>query len=598
MSRRLALLLPLLALPALGPATCPSGGTRVAQQYLHVPAYVEAHTPGSGAPEEFAASENVQSILGETPDLNRVSYVRTFVDRPDATPRAIVIFVPGFLGGGGTFSPLAKQLVRKFNGNVEVWSVDRRPNLLEDRRGTTYTKQLLATATNDDEVRDALYAGTFFYLPEDDFFDTNENGEVDPPTELPDALGNPRSYVALEQDDVRFMAHWGVDTYVRDWKSLVDAARAIVGPDGLVLFGGHSQGTYWASVFAAYDFDPDPAVVDAGYSHVDGVVLLEGGGGRGPSASAPDFATYESRVDALETPGGPAVFLADFQGIVPFELGPAAEMAGLAGEQLPDESAIVQRTRIFSGGTLALLFGFASFDNRAIFAAFIDDDHQPIGAFRGSFGFSDNGPNLLGNFGGSRFYAIQERDDGALRTWKDYDDPTLPTCPPNVENVSPGCALLDNGPRPLPTDTPRVWGHEVEVSSLPVLMAMQTQPSNFVEWYFASGRPNLDGSYGVDSSALVAEAVAATGSDGPLNLTQNANMDVPVLCIGGSNGLAPTEASYAPYLASIATPPADQQIELLEGYAHLDVLTAENNAAVPILTDWINRLLVRKLLAP
>jgi len=602
MSRRLALLLPLLALPALGPASCPSGGAFVAQQYLHVPAYVEPHTPGSGAAEEFAASDNVQSILGATPDLNRVSYVRTFVDRPDApAPRAIVIFVPGFLGGGGTFSPLAKQLVRKFNGNVEVWSVDRRPNLLEDRRGTDYAKQLLATATNDDEVRDALYAGTFFYLPEDDFFDTNENGEVDPPTELPDALGNSRSYVLLQQDDVRFMAHWGVDTYVRDWKALVDAARAIVGPEGLVLFGGHSQGTYWTSVFAAYDFDPDPAVVDAGHAHVDGLVLLEGGGGRGPSASAPDFATYESRVAELEVEGGPPVFLGDFQGIVPSELGPAAEMAGLAGEQLPDESAIVQRTRIFSGGTLALIFGFASFDNRAIFAAFIDDDHQPIGAFRGSFGFSDNGPNLFGSFAGSTFYSLRNPPSGELRTWKDFDDPTLPTCPPHAVNENAiqgtGCALLDNGPRPLPTDTPRTWGREVEVSSLPVLMAMQTQPSNFVEWYFASGRPNLDGSYGVDSSALVAEAVAATGSEGPLNLTQNASVDVPVLCIGGSNGLAPTEASYAGYLASIATPPADQRIEILEGYAHLDPLTAENNGAVPILTDWINELLVRKLLA-
>lgn len=600
MSRRsIVLLLPLLALPILGPAPCPSGGNRVVEQLLVAPGWVEPHTPGSGAPDEIAASDNVESILGADPDLNRVPYVRTFLDRPDApTPRAIVILVPGFLGGAGTFSPLAKQLVRKFNGNVEVWSVDRRPNLLEDRRGTAYTKQLVAAATSDDEVRDAVYAGTFFYLPEDDFFDTNENGEVDPPTELPDAFGNLRPYVRLAQDDVRFMAHWGVDTYVRDWKTLVDAARAIVGPEGLVLFGGHSQGTYWTSVFAAYDFDPDPDVVDAGYSHVDGLVLLEGGGGRGPAANAPSYATYQTRVAGLEQPGGPAVFLNDFQGISPPELGPAAEISGLAAQLLPSESAIIQRTRIFGGGTLALLFGFATFDNRAIIAAFIDDDHQPIGAFRGSFGFTDDGPNLLGNFAGTLFYAIQEPDDGDLRSWKEYDDPTLPACPPGEPAVSPGCALLDNGPRPLPTDPARIWGREVEVSDLDDLLAIQTAPSNFVEWYFASGRPNLDGSYGVDSSALVAQAVAATGDEGPLVLTQNANVDVPVLCIGGSNGLAPSESSFATYLGSIATPPADKEIALLEGYAHLDVLTARDNATVPVMTDWINRLLVRKLLTP
>lgn len=603
MRRGLLLLLPLLVLPMMGPASCPSGGNRVAQQYLHAPSYIEPHTPGSGAPEEIAASDNVQSILGTEPDLNRVSYLRTFVDRENAAPpRTIVILVPGFLGGAGTFSPLAKQLVRKFNGNAEVWTVDRRPNLLEDRRGTAHAKGLIAQATNADEVRDALYAGTFFYLPEDDFFDTNENGEVDPPTELPDALGSSRSYVELEQDDVRFMAHWGVDTYVRDWKGLVDAARAIVGPDGLVLFGGHSQGTYWASVFAAYDFDPDPDVVDAGYSHIDGIVLLEGGGGRGPSPTAPDFATYESRVAGLEQPGGPAVFLADFQGIVPPELGPAAEMAGLAGLQLPSEPSIVQRTKIFSGGTLALLFGFATFDNRAIVGAFIDDDLQPIGAFRGSFGFSDNGANIFGNFAGATFYSLRNPASGEPRTWKEYDDPTLPTCPPHSVNENAiqgvGCALLDNGARPLPTDAPRVWGNEREVSDLDDLLEIQTAPSNFVEWYFGSGRPNLDGSYGIDSSALVAEAVAATGAEGPLVLTQNANVNVPVLCIGGSNGLAPLESSFATYLGSIATPAADQEIALLEGYAHLDPLTARDNATVPVMTDWINRLLVRKLLTP
>ena len=598
-------LLPLLVLPMLGPAPCPSGGTAVSQQYLSVPGYVEPHTPGSGAPEEIAASANVQSILGATPNLNQVTYVRTFLDRADApTPRAILVLVPGFLGGAGTFSPLAKQLVRKFNGTVEVWVVDRRPNQLEDRRGTAYAQAQIAAAGSTDEIRDAIYAGTSFYLPEDDFFDTNQNGEVDPQLELPDALGNPRGYVLLGQDDVRFMAYWGIDTYVRDWKILVDRARAVVGPHGLVLFGGHSMGTYFASVFAAYDFDPDPAVVDAGYSHIDGIVLLEGGGGEPPSGTAPSFATYQTRVDGLAATGGPAVFLGDFSGIQPPLLGPSAEMAGLAGMLLPTEPSIIQRTSVFGGGSFAAIFGAATYDNRAIVGAFLDDDHEPFTAFRGSFGFTDDGPNLYaprsGQFG--EFYAAQERGDGEPRHWKDFDDPTLPTCPPHQKNENAsggtGCAILDDGPRPLPTDPPVNWGHEVEVSSLDDLLAIQTAPSNFAEWYFASGRPNLDGSYGVDSSALVAEAVAATGNEGPLVLTQNAHVNVPVLCIGGSNGLAPTEQSFATYLGSIATPPADRQISLIEGFAHLDVLMARNNPVVPVMTDWIDRLLVRKLLAP
>ena len=464
MRRRWMLLLPLLALAFARPGHVSvgwPGGTFVVEQYLLAPGYVEPHTPGSGAPQEMAPTATVQAIVGTQPDLNRVSYLRTYLARANApAPRAILIFIPGFLGGAGTFSPLAKQLVTKYNGNLEVWvgrsatQPARGPARLRVRERTARR-----TRRTTDETRDALYAGTFFYLPEpeDGSIDTNENGEVDPPTELPDALGNLSSYLRLGQDDMRFAAHWGVDTNVRDWKVLVDRARAIVGPHGVVLFGGHSQGTYWASVFAAYDFDPDPNVVDAGYSHIDGIVLLEGGGGRGPSASAPDFAEYQSTVADLEQVGGPDIFLESFQGIEPSILGPGAELAGLAGIHLPDEPAIVQRTSVFQTPPFSLFF-LAPSDNRSLIGVFIDDDFQPFTAFRASLGFSDDGVNFYAPSGAGlgSFYIRQANGD--VRTWKDFDDPTLPTCPPGLFNKSPGCAILDNGPRPLPTDPPVNWG--------------------------------------------------------------------------------------------------------------------------------------------
>src|SRR4029450_3925378 len=120
-----------------------------------------------------------------------------------------------------------------------------------------------------------------------------------------------------------------------------------------------------------------------------------GGGGAGRGG-----APYQRRVAALEQPGGPDVYLSNFSGIEPAVLGPSAEIAGLAGIHLPHESAIVQRTSIFSSGPLALFFSFATFDNRAILGAFIDDDHQPVTAFRASVGFSDNGPNQFAGAGG------------------------------------------------------------------------------------------------------------------------------------------------------------------------------------------------------
>jgi hypothetical protein len=119
---------------------------------------------------------------------------------------------------------------------------------------------------------------------------------------------------------------------------------------------------------------------------------------------------------------------------------------------------------------------------------------------------------------------------------------------------------------------------------------------NGFEWYFASGRPFLDFAYGRDSSALVAEALALDpGHEGPLVITRNAEVDLPVIAIGGSNGLAPEPKSFAGYLGSIATPEADQEVHILEGYAHLDPLTAADNQAVPLLEDFILRVQQRKL---
>jgi hypothetical protein len=578
----------LVAASALGVSVCPSGGPEralVVQEYGLEPGHPEPHTPGSGvAGVEMPASANVQSLVGKTPDLNRVSVLHTFLDHADAAPRAILVLVPGFLGGAGTFTPLAEQLVAKFNGTLEVWAIDRRPNQLEDRRGSTYARGEIESGG---DAATALAQAVAFYLPD----------ESPAPFTLPDALGNPRSYVRLAQDDLRFAAHWGVDTYVRDWKLVVERARARVGPQGLVLFGGHSQGTYWASVFAAYDFDPDPGVVDAGYEHIDGILLLEGGGGRAPASPPPDLATYIETVQELAQDGGPPVFLADFQGIQPAILGPGAELSGLAGIHLPDGPSILQPTSVFSSPPFSLFFT-APMDNRSLVGFFIDDDFQPVTAFRASVGFSIDGPNQESQLFGETF--LVAKPNAGLRRWLDSDDPALPRCPPAEPGPllsGPGCAVRSNGPRPAPDAEPQTWGFEQEVSSLDDLLRVQVLAANFVEWYFLSGRTGLDGSYGIDSSALVAESLGSGGDEGPLVVTQNANVDVPVLCIGGSNGLTPLESSFATYLGSIATPPEDRRVEIVEGHAHLDPLTAADNPLVSIVGDWVNRLAVRKLLA-
>jgi hypothetical protein len=70
-----------------------------------------------------------------------------------------------------------------------------------------------------------------------------------------------------------------------------------------------------------------------------------------------------------------------------------------------------------------------------------------------------------------------------------------------------------------------------------------------------------------------------------------------VLAIGGANGLTPQLESFDRYFGSIATAPADRQALVVPGYAHLDVINARDNDAVPPIVDWVSRLVQRKLLA-
>ncbi|HKJ23286.1 MAG TPA: hypothetical protein VKB65_00590, partial [Myxococcota bacterium] len=539
-----------------------------------------------------------------TIDLNRIDYVRTALAAPDAPPSVVLILVPGFLGGAGTFDPIARDLVREFNGSLEVWAVDRRPQQLEDRRGALYARAGAEAAGGDvAAARAAIARGVRFYFPGATIDLDPPDGADDGPFPLPDAKpGDGESgFQKLSQNDTRgFQAHWGVDTCARDWRELVLAARAVVGEEGLVLFGGHSMGTTWTGVFAAYDFDVGPGV-EAGYQLVDGLVLLEGGGVGPPSASAPDLSTYEAAIADLETPDGGDVFLQDLFGFVDAtNIGAAGELNGVAGTFDPDGESLVQTTPVFGGIPVSILLQ-APMTNRSIVGFFLDDDFSTNSAFSASIGFSANGSNVFNPVSflvpGSFYLAV---DEGVTRTWIDYDSPRFDpgdadplVCPPQAPPPEPtavgdtGCAIIDNGPKPAPGLTGQ-WGVEREVTDVAVLLRTLYETGNASEWYFTSGRVNLDLSFGRDSSAL--------GAPELLNVTQNANVDVPIVGIGGSNGLATTEASFAGYMDSTAS--SDKQVVILEGYAHLDTLTAEDNEAVPVLVDWINHVRQQKLLSP
>lgn len=76
------------------------------------------------------------------PELSGMQVVRYRVDTGREAPRparAILLLMPGFLGGAGSFDALARAIVRRSTAEapLEAWALDRRANLLEDRAGIT-----------------------------------------------------------------------------------------------------------------------------------------------------------------------------------------------------------------------------------------------------------------------------------------------------------------------------------------------------------------------------------------------------------------------------------------------------------------------------
>ncbi|MBB5233567.1 alpha/beta hydrolase [Deinococcus budaensis] len=158
---------------------------------------------------------------GTPPDLNASITVRY----GPARPRAVLLLMPGFLGGAGSFDRLARQLAALDPG-LAVWAVDRRANLLEP--------QAQLAAADPAELARIVQRGL--------------------PVRTPASLG--------------FLQGWGLDLTLRDWRAAVLEARALT-PD--VFLGGHSLGGVLAGLYAAYDFGGTP-----GWQDLRGLVLLDG----------------------------------------------------------------------------------------------------------------------------------------------------------------------------------------------------------------------------------------------------------------------------------------------------------------------------------
>ena len=139
--------------------------------------------------------------------------------------------------------------------------------------------------------------------------------------------------------------------------------------------------------------------------------------------------------------------------------------------------------------------------------------------------------------------------------------------------------------------------------------------TNFTDWYYPSSGLGVVSGLGLDTSPLSAPPPLGRGRTDIDNRTQGEMIDIPVIAFGGSNGLTPTPASWRAFASLIATcttlacdgvtsrlVDADNpspafpsygdvsggfEVYMSEGYAHFDVLSAEddeaNNVIAPLL---------------
>lgn len=188
----------------------------------------------------------------ETPsELNRTRVLRFRADRtPRAEPSAIVIAMPGFLGGAGSVAPLAEAIVAESlegDAPVEVWAIDRRSNGLEDLRGMD-----TAEAAGDPSI-----AADYYF----------QRATID---------GMPYAG-AVRAADVSFQSEWGLRAHVGDVHRVIAEVPAERRASRVFLLG-HSLGASFAEAYAAWRFDDG----SFGTDELAGIILVDGSLGGEP----------------------------------------------------------------------------------------------------------------------------------------------------------------------------------------------------------------------------------------------------------------------------------------------------------------------------
>ena len=573
------------------------------------------NTPGS--PGVVVTNPKLLMQLGPTANLNHARYTRFELDRSGKQPDAILILVPGFVGGANDFRILAQNLLKRAAADhdlrLEVWAVDRRTNQLEDTGGLDMAEF----------YADSLLAGNFLFGEELDL-------PLDPRLSRHAVFYN-------SQDDVPFLANWTNLVFSRDFDALVSAARSRA-REGNVFLGGHSAGTAFTARYAATDFNITPGCTgtpDPGYAKLRGLVLLEGGGGSTAGGDAISDDTLDRIVARFDgglfgavrdnaprcvdgtTPCTMATESTDCAGQVPPKCTlPTAAYSSVPGALNPRVFAASEATAIQGlvdlneGQTVGQLDQGAPGNNAVAKVPDITGLAAiPPDTVEASFGTFLNKNGAIAT--ALSFVAMSVGEPGpmidGILTWRDILHGP----------ITPG---PDRGPPPTTLPGTR-WGMDKQVTRLDrVVWSFFAGRTNFSDWYYPNAGPSTTTGINLDSTKLSAPPPLGRGRCDIENLTQAGHIDIPVITFGGTHGLATVPGAYTAFAQSLGAcnaPSCDGttprvvdavtpnpafptfgnvaggfEVYMNEGFAHLDIVTAEDNAdnhVVGPLSDFIAR---------
>jgi pimeloyl-ACP methyl ester carboxylesterase len=211
--------------------------------------------------EETVSTMKAFAAPGTPSNLNKVRVLK----QGDPKADHVLVLVPGTSGGATYFEPLAKALTKQ-NPDYQVWTLDRRENLLEDH------------STLDEEI----------------------NGEIDG-QQLFDYylgwIGNPaitEHFEAVPTSETEFAYDWGMNVAVQDLRVVVKKAAK---KDRTVVLGGHSLGGSIVTAYASWDFGGKP-----GAKGLSGLLLIDGGSLGGDPPTAEEATTSLQSLDASSSP--------------------------------------------------------------------------------------------------------------------------------------------------------------------------------------------------------------------------------------------------------------------------------------------------------